>query len=132
MLITNLNWIANCLGILSLLGFALAFSPALTNILNYENNNHRAIVTSARWGFIIAIFFSLSHGLLMTQKENINFYDLKTYWIYAEGLLTFNLLVFLAFCSTEINLNLKRFSYFTYALLFLLGCHLWGAFVPLL
>ena len=132
MLITNLNWIANCLGILSLLGFALAFSPALINILNYKYNNNRAIVTSARWGLMIAIFSGLSHGLIMTQKENLNFYDLKTYWIYAEGLLTFNLLIFLAFGFTEIKLNLKRFSYFTYALLFLLGCHLWGAAVPLL
>ena len=38
-LTTNLNWIANCLGILSLLGFTLAFSPAIANILNYKKNN---------------------------------------------------------------------------------------------
>ncbi len=42
-----------------------------------------------------------------------------------EGLLTFNLLTFCAFNFTEITLNLKIFIYFTYALLFLLGCHLW-------
>ena len=130
MLITNLNWIANCFGILSLLGFTLAFAPVLANILNYKLNN-KVILTVARWGLIIAIFFSLSHGLLMTQKENINFYDFKTYWIYAEGLLTFNLLVFLVFSFTEIKSNLKRFTYFIYALLFLLGCHLWSSVVPI-
>ena len=125
MLATNLNWIANCLGILSLLGLSLAFFPAIANILNYKYNNNRAIITAAYWGLIIAIFFGLSHGLLMTQKENINFYDLKTYWTYAQGLLTFNLLIFLAFSFAEIKSNLKKFVYFTYALLFLLGCHLW-------
>ena len=125
MLITNSNLIANWLGILSVLGFALAFSPTLTNILNYKHNNNRVIFKAAYWGLIIAIFFGLSHGLLMTQKDNINFYDSKTYWIYAEGLFTFNLLIFLAFSFNEIKLNLKKFSYFTCALLFLLGCHLW-------
>ena len=130
MLKTNLNWIANCFGILSLLGFTLAFYPALTNILNYKFTK-RVILTVSHWGLIITIFCSLIHGLLMTQKENIDFYDLKTYWIYAEGLLTFNLLIFLAFNFTEIKLNLKRFIYFTYALLFLLGCHLWGSVVSL-
>ncbi len=124
-LTTNLNWIANCLGILSLLGFTLVFFPAIANILNYKHNNNKAILRVANWGLIVGIFFGLSHGLLMTQIENIDFYDLKTYWSYAEGLLTFNLLTFCAFNFTKITLNLKRFIYFTYALLFLLGCHLW-------
>ncbi len=131
MLTTNLNWIANCLGILSLLGFSLVFFPEIANILNYKHNNNRVIFTAAYWGLIIAIFFGLSHGLLMTQKDNINFYDSKTYWTYAEGLFTFNLLIFLAFSFSKIKLNLKKFSYFTCALLFLLGCHLWDTALSL-
>ena len=131
MLKTNLNWIANCLGILSLLGFTLAFSPAIANILNYKHNNNRAIFTASHWGLIIAIFFSFSHGLLMTQKDNIDFYDLNTYWIYAEGLLTFNLLILFAFSFSEVKLNLKRFIYFSYALLFLVACHLWKPIIHL-
>ena len=131
MLANNLNWIANCLGILSLLGFSLAFSPGIANILNYKYNNNRTIITAVYWGLIIAIFFGLSHGLLMTQKENINFYDLKTYWTYAQGLLTFNLLIFFAFSFTEIKLNPKKNIYFTYALLFLVACHLWKPIIHL-
>ena len=129
MLKTNLNWIANYLGILSLSGFALAFFLLITNILNYKYN--KAIFTLAHWGLIISIFFGLIHGLLMTERENINFYDVKTYWIYAEGLLTFNLLTFFSFSFTEIKLSTKKTIYFAYALLFLIGCHLWGSVIHL-
>ena len=124
MFITNLQWIAECLGIISLFGFALILSPLIINMVNHLSGYHRILLAASRWGLIIAIFSGLSHGLLMTQKENLDFYDLKTYWIYAEGLLTFNLLIILAFGFNEIKLNLKRFVYFVYALLFFIVCHL--------
>ncbi len=130
MLETNLHSMANYLGILSSLGFALAFFSLIANISNYKFNN-RVIFTVAHGGLIISIFSGLVHGLLMAERENINFYDFKTYWIYAEGLLTFNLLTFFSFSFTEFKLSTKKIIYFTYALLFLISCHLWVSVIYL-
>lgn len=124
MFTTNIYWMANCLGILSLLGFTLALSPVIANLANYQYGDRRILSIASKWGLLIAIFSSLSHGLLMTQKNNINFYDLKTYWSYAEGILTLNLLIILAFSFNEIKSNQKRFIYFVYVSLFLVACHL--------
>ena len=127
MLIASLYWIASCWGILSLLGCTLAFSPAIANMFNYLPDNNRLLFKISHWGLILAVFSGLSHGLLMTQKNNINFYDLRTYWVYGEGVLTFNLLIFLAFSFGEIKLDRQKFLYLVYALLFLVGCHLSAA-----
>lgn len=126
MSITNLNWIANCLGFISLLGSMLVFTPAIANLFSDRSDN-TVLSIVIRWGIIIALFTGLSHGLLMTQKEDINFYDLRTYWTYAEGLLTFNLLIFLAFSFATVKFDLKKAIYLIYALLFLLSCHISSA-----
>lgn len=127
MLVTDFYWFANCLGLLSLLGLTIVFFPAISNIFNKQHAHERTWFLVFRGGLTVALFFGLIHGLLMTQKEDINFYDLRTYWVYAEGLLTFNLLSLFAFSFGEIKSNQKRFVYFTYALLFLVGCHLSGS-----
>lgn len=124
MLITSLPSITFFLGGLSLFGCLFAFTPAIANTSNYLTSDSRILFKTSRWGLIIAIFSGLSHGLLMTQKDNINFYDLRTYWSYAEGLLVLNLLIFFAWCFSEIKLERQKFLYFIYALLFLVGCHL--------
>ena len=125
MSLINLQWSADYLGYLSVLGITIASYPTLSSIYHKQHSNNKNLFsTITRWGLIITISTALSHGLLMTQKENINFYDLKTYWIYGEGLLTLNLIVFLAFSFSELKLDFKKFVYLIYALLFFMGCHL--------
>lgn len=129
MLINNLNWIANYLGFLSLLGCLLVFTSAIAITLNNKHTNKKLLLRTAKWGVIITIFAGLSHGMLTTQRENINYYDVKTYWAYAEGLLTFNLSIYLVLNFNEIKLDFKRFIYFVYALLFLVVAHLSGTVI---
>ena len=125
MLITENDSLANSLGILSLIGSGFAFSPAIIKLLKFSRQCKHSIAKIARFSLIATIFLGLLHGLLMTQKEDIDFYNLNTYWVYAEGLLILNLLILLAFTFGELKHNLKKLTYFTYAALFLLGCHVW-------
>ena len=116
--------VASSSGILAFIASLIAFSPVIINIIKLSFNK-KSVIKIARIGSTIAIFFGLIHGLIETQKQEINFYDLETYWIYAEGLFTFNLLVFLSFSLSELTINIKKITYFTYAGLLFVFCHVW-------
>lgn len=124
MLIFNILTIAYCTGAIALLSTVLTLSPVISNAVHCQLRNNTTLPKISYWGAIATIFSALAHGLLMTQKASIDFYDLKTYWTYAEGLLTFNLLTIFAFNFNEIKYERKRFTYFIYAILFLVCCHL--------
>lgn len=76
-------------------------------------------------GSAIAIFLGLIHGLIETQKQGINFYDLQNYGIYADGLFALNILIFFSFSLADSSINIKKITYLTYASLFLISCHIW-------
>ena len=118
----NINFYANILGTFSLFAFAIAISPTF-NFLFKLSLNRRKMWHIARYGLLASVCMGLSHGLLMTQQDNINFYELNTYWTYAVGLFTFNLLAFLAFTFSELRSNYKKLNYFYYGALILLVCH---------
>jgi len=120
----NLNYIANTFGVFSLFAFAIAIFPSLTNFLKRHNRWTRTILQAARYGLLIAVSFGLAHGLLMTQQDNLNFYDLNTYWIFAGGLFAFNLLAFLAFMSVELKSDWRKLNYLNYAALLLVAIHI--------
>ena len=117
----NLYLIANTSGVFSLLAAAIAISPALISLLRLPTNQNS--ILHARIGLMFAVCLGLLHGLLMTQQENINFYDINTYWIYAVGLFTFNLLAFIALMYGELKLDRQKLNYFSYGVLLLLACH---------
>ena len=121
----NINLlIASSCGSLAFIGSLMAFSPVIINTIRLSINRI-LVMKIARIGILIAICSGLIHGLIETQKQEIDFYDLENYWIYVEGLFALNLLVFLSFCLTELKINMKKLTYFTYAGLFLIGCHVW-------
>lgn len=124
MYLNDVNLLANSLGILSLIGSSCILFPAIVYKQKNEKN-HKNNLSIVRYALVITIFLGLVHGLLMTQKEDIDFYNLNTYWVYAEGLLTFNLLIFMALVFDEFKNNFKKLIYLSYAALFLLGCHVW-------
>lgn len=119
---TNINYFANLFGVLSLFACAIATLPTAIDLLN-SYKHKRVILQIGRYGLLSAVCLGLTHGLLMTQQDNIDFYDLNTYWIYAVGLFSFNLLIFIAFMYTELRLNFKQLSYISYAALLLLAIH---------
>ena len=121
----NINLlIASSCGTLAFINSLMAFSPVIINTIRLSIDRI-LIIKIAKIGSLIAIFLGLIHGLIETQKQVIDFYDLQNYWVYVEGLFAFNLLVFLSFCLSELTINMKKLTYFTYACLFLMGCHVW-------
>ena len=127
----NLNLTASILGILSLMASLIAISPTLINLFKFSWKNQRAIWQIARIGLLATICLGLIHGLLMTQQEEaINFYKMKTYWVYAGGLFAFNLFAFWAFMFAELKSDTKRLNYLTYGALFLLVCHIGQQIIP--
>jgi len=119
----NLNLAANTTGIFALFSLAIALSPSLINIYKTSFKPKKILLQMARYGLLSSLCLGLIHGLLMTQQEHLNFYDMNTYWVYAGGLFTFNLLAFIAFTYTELKADLRKLSYFSCAVLFLLVCH---------
>ncbi|MGK7899110.1 MAG: hypothetical protein AB4372_37210 [Xenococcus sp. (in: cyanobacteria)] len=117
--------IASSCGSLAFLGSIIAFLPIIINAIRISVDR-RFIIKLASIGSAIAICLGLIHGLIETQKQEIDFYDLQTYWIYADGLFALNILVFFSFSLTDISINIKKITYLTYASLFLIGCHVWG------
>ena len=120
----NIHLIANTSGFFSLLAVVIAVSPIFINLLRSPFKLKRSILQIAHLGLMFAICLGLIHGLLMTQLENIDFYDITTYWIYAVGLFAFNLLILIAFMFAELKSNLKKFNYLSYGLLLLIACHI--------
>ena len=126
----NLNLIANILGFLSLMSAAVAFSPCIISTVKKRLKHQRSLLKIARIGLIITVGLALVHGLLTTQLESIDFYNLHTYWVYAVGLFSFNLIVFLTFTFTELKADNKKLNYFSYGALLLLIFHVGQQIIP--
>ena len=129
-IMTNLNLIANTLGVLSLLASIVALSPTLVSLLKTTFKFKKSLLKLARIGIMLTVCLGLSHGLLTTQQADVDFERIETYWMYAGGLFTFNLFAFLAFSFAELKSNSKKLDYFSFGALFLLACHVGQQLIP--
>ena len=115
--------IGNAFGILSLITAIAIVYLSLINIFKSDFKYQRSILNISQFGILLTVCLGLIHGLLMTQKSDIDFYSFNTYWVYAGGLFLFNLVVFLAFTFSQIKSDIKKLNYFNAAVLLLLACH---------
>ena len=117
------NSIANIAGVSSLLSSFAVIYPTFIHL--FQNNiSHRKLFSKIYYvSLLITICLGLIHGLLATQLTNIDYFNIYTYWIYAGGLLVFNLFVLIAIAFPELKHNLKKFDYLNYAVLLLLIFH---------
>ena len=119
----NPTFVANTVGILSFIALITVIYPSFINIFKKKSDRQILALKISKIGLLSTISLGLIHGLLMTQGNDIDFYNLNTYWIYAEGVFLFNLVVFLAFAFPQIRSDIKKLNYFNYAVLLLLVCH---------
>jgi len=119
----NSIFLANIFGLLSVIAIIATIYPSLLNIFQKNIKHQRLILKFSHIGILFTTSLGLIHGLLMTQSAEIDFYNLNTYWIYTGGVFLFNLVVFLAFTFPQIKSDIKKLSYFNYAVLLLLVCH---------
>ena len=126
----HLSLTASSLGVLSLIAAIVAIFPSLINLFKLSIKNKKLIGQITRIGLMSTVCLGLIHGLLMTQQDNINFYEINTYWVYAGGLFSFNIFALIAFMYTELKLDTKKLNYLSYGALFLLACHIGQHLIP--
>ncbi len=120
----NSIFLANIVGLLSVVAIIASTYPTLLNLFSKNIKYKKLILKFSQIGLLFTISLGLIHGLLATQNAGIDFYNLNTYWIYAGGVFLFNLVIFLAFTFPQIKSDINKLNYFNYALLLLLVCHI--------
>ena len=125
--------VANIMGFLALACYIVTLLPTILRIVFPQTQKigipklllkHRRIVG------ILAFFLALGHGILLVKQRNFDFFDLKTYWIYIQGVATFIIFTLLAITSNDwsvkrLKKNWKRLHTLTYLAMFLLTWHVW-------
>lgn len=125
--------LANILGFLALGTYIVTLLPTnlrivfpqtrQTEIPKYLLKNRRVIGILS---FILAVF----HGYILVMKRDFDFFDLKTSWVYIQGVSTFIVFTLLAITSNDwsvkrLKKNWKRLHNLTYLALFMLTWHVW-------
>jgi sulfoxide reductase heme-binding subunit YedZ len=125
--------LANTLGFVSLASYVVTLLPTILRILfprTKETGIPKSLLKRRRLIGIIAFFLALGHGFLMVKKRNFDFFDLKTFWIYFQGITTLTIFTLLTVTSNDwsvkkLKKNWKQLHKLTYLAMFLLTWHLW-------
>ncbi|MEI1374678.1 ferric reductase-like transmembrane domain-containing protein [Nostoc sp. UHCC 0926] len=123
----------NILGFLSLASYIVTLIPTILRILfpqTKETGIPQWLLKRRRIIGIIAFFLALGHGFLMVQKRNFDFLDIKTFWIYIQGISTFIIFTLLSITSNnwsvkKLKKNWKQLHKLTYVAMVLLIWHIW-------
>lgn len=124
--------LANVLGVMALVSYSITLLPTILRIVfpqTKETGIPKLLLKHRRIIGIISFFLALGHGLLMIQKRNFDFSDLKTFEIYIQGITTFTIFTLLAITSNnwsvkKLNKNWKQLHKLTYLAMFVLTWHI--------
>lgn len=125
--------LANILGFLALASYIVTLVPTIFRIVfpqSKETGIPQWLLKHRRSIGLIAFFLALGHGLLMVQKRNFDFFDIKTFWIYIQGVSTFIIFTLLSITSNnwsvkKLKKNWKQLHKLTYVAMVLLIWHIW-------
>ena len=130
--------LANYLGFFALGFYIITLLPTILRIV-FPRTKKTAIpkllLKSRRTIGILAFLFALFHGILLVSKRNFDFFDIQTYWIYIQGVVTFIIFTLLAITSNDWSIkklkkNWKKLHELTYLAMFMLVWHvidkMWG------
>ncbi len=125
--------LANVLGFLALFAYIITLLPTILRIVfprMKETGIPQWLLKHRRFIGILAFLLALIHGFLLVEKRSIDFLDLKTYWIYIQGITTFIIFTVLAMTSNDwsvkkLKKNWKKLHQLTYLAMFLLTWHIW-------
>ena len=126
--------LANILGFASLISYVVTLLPTILRTVfpqTKETGIPKWLLKHRRLIGLIAFFLALGHGLLMVKKRNFDFFDLKTFWIYVQGITTLTIFTLLTITSNDwsvkkLKKNWKQLHKLTYLAMFLLTWHIWG------
>ncbi len=125
--------IAHILGLLALVSYVITLLPTLLRIVfppTRQTGIPKFLLKHRRSVGIIAFCFAAGHGFLLTRQRSIDFFDIKTTWIYIQGVVTFIIFALLTLTSNnwsikKLKKNWKKLHQLTYIALFLLTWHVW-------
>ncbi|QLE53048.1 iron reductase (plasmid) [Nostoc sp. C057] len=125
--------LANVLGLIALVSYSITLLPTILRIVfpqTKETGIPKLLLKHRRSIGIISFCLALGHGLLMIQKRNFDFFDLKTFEIYIQGITTLMIFTLLAVTSNnwsvkKLKKNWKQLHKLTYLAMFVLTWHIW-------
>ncbi|WGV25617.1 ferric reductase-like transmembrane domain-containing protein [Halotia branconii] len=125
--------IANILGFTALASYLITLLPTILKVVfpqTKETGIPQFLLKRRRLIGIIAFLLALGHGFMMVQKRNFDFFDLKTLWIYIQGISTLLIFTVLAITSNDwsvkkLRKNWKKLHKLTYLSIFILTWHIW-------
>lgn len=134
MVIMDKPTLANILGFASLASYVVTLLPTILRTVfpqTKETGIPKWLLKHRRLIGIIAFFLALGHGFLMVKKRNFDFFDLKTFWIYVQGITTLTIFTLLTITSNDwsvkkLKKNWKQLHKLTYLAMFLLTWHIWS------
>ena len=133
MMTMDMPLLANILGFLALFAYIITLLPTILRIVfprTKETGIPQSLLKHRRSMGILAFLFTLGHGFLLVEKRNFDFFDLKTYLIYVQGVTTFIIFTILTITSNnwsvkKLKKNWKQLHQLTYFAMFLLTWHIW-------
>ncbi|MEH2061909.1 MAG: ferric reductase-like transmembrane domain-containing protein [Nostoc sp.] len=123
----------NIIGFLALASYIATLLPTILRIVfpqTKETGIPQWLLKRRRVIGLIAFFLALGHGFLMVQKRNFDFFDIKTFWIYIQGVSTFIIFTLLSITSNnwsikKLKKNWKQLHKLTYVAMVVLIWHIW-------
>lgn len=125
--------LANVLGLIALVTYCITLLPTILRTVftqTKETGIPKWLLKRRRIIGLISFFLALAHGFMMIQKRNFDFFDLKTFLIYIQGISTFAIFTVLAITSNDwsvkkLKSNWKKLHKLTYLAMFILAWHIW-------
>jgi sulfoxide reductase heme-binding subunit YedZ len=124
--------LANILGFLSLIFFALSLTPSIVRALFVNLRNTKVINFLSKKRRIVGILvfiFGLLHGIVIGFERNLNFFELPVIIKYLQGVILLSVFCLLTITSNDYSVkklkkNWKRLHRLSYAMVFVAIWHI--------
>ncbi|MEG3921685.1 ferric reductase-like transmembrane domain-containing protein [Microcoleus sp. POL10_C6] len=124
---------ASILGFAALAGYILTLLPTNLRIvfpLTKKTGFPQWLLKYRRFIGLISFFLAVAHGFIFFKQRNFDIFDIKTYFVYFQGVATFIIFTLLAITSNDwsvkrLKKNWKKLQSLTYLAMFLVTWHIW-------
>ncbi|WP_333429707.1 ferric reductase-like transmembrane domain-containing protein [Microcoleus sp. MON2_D5] len=124
---------ASLLGFAALAGYILTLLPTNLRIVfpgTKKTGFPQWLLKYRRFIGLISFFLAVLHGFIFFKQRNFDIFDIKTYFVYFQGVSTFIIFTLLAITSNDwsvkrLKKNWKKLQSLTYLAMFLVTGHIW-------
>jgi sulfoxide reductase heme-binding subunit YedZ len=124
---------ASLLGFAALTAYILTLLPTNLRIvfpLTKKTGFPQWLLKYRRLIGLLSFFLAVLHGFIFFKQRNFDVFDIKTYFVYFQGVSTFIILTLLAITSNDwsvkrLKKNWKKLQGLTYLAMFLVTWHIW-------